>query len=53
MNDPRKVFKELSALYQFHKKLAKAYVLPDGKPPRVAESPSPPPHPPRPANPPR
>ena len=42
MNDPRKVFKELSALYQFHKKLAKAYSLPSRKSPRVAEPPPPP-----------
>ena len=47
MNDPRKVFKELSALYQFHRKLAKAYSLPSRNPPRVAE----PPTPSRPANP--
>ena len=42
MNDPRKVFKELSALYQFHRKLAKAYSLPSRNPPRVAEPPPPP-----------
>jgi hypothetical protein len=51
MNDPRKVFKELSALYQFHRKLAKAYSLPSRNPPRVAEPPPPPPPPSRPAKP--
>ena len=49
MNDPRKVFAELSALYQFQKKLAKAYSLPSRNPPRVAEPPPPPPS--RPAKP--
>ena len=49
MNDPRKVFAELSALYQFHRKLAKAYSLPSRKSPHVAEAPPPP----RPAKPPR
>ena len=39
MNDPRKVFAELSALYQFHKKLAKAFAVSPGKIPRVAEPP--------------
>ena len=43
MNDPRKVFAELSALYQFHRKLAKAYSLPSRNPPHVAEPPPPPP----------
>ena len=42
MNDPRNVFAELSALYQFQKKLAKAYSLPARKSPRVAEVPPPP-----------
>lgn len=51
MNDPRKVFKELSSLYQFHKKLAKAYSIPAGKTPRISEPP--PSRPPRPAKPPR
>ena len=41
MNDPRKVFKELSALYQFHRKLAKAYAIPANKTPRVSEPPPP------------
>jgi hypothetical protein len=43
MNDPRTVFKTLSELYQFNKKLAKAYAIPPPKPTRVFEKPSPPP----------
>ena len=56
MNDPRKVFKELSDLYQFHKKLKKAYSIPLPPPTRLsepgplpkptAEKPTPPPSPP-------
>lgn len=40
MNDPRKVFKTLSELYQFHKKLAKTYAISQGKSPRMAEAPA-------------
>ncbi len=43
MNDPRKVLKELSELYQFHKKLKKAYSLPLSPPSRLSEAK---PHPP-------
>jgi hypothetical protein len=38
MNDPRTVFKTLSELYQFHKKLAKTYSIPHPKSPRMAET---------------
>ncbi len=38
MNNPRAVFKELSELYQFHKKLAKAYSIPFPAAARIAES---------------
>ena len=41
MNDPRQVFKTLSELSQFNKKLAQAYRLSPAKSPRVAESPAP------------
>lgn len=37
MNNPRKVFKTLSDLYQFHKKLIKAYPIQKASPTRVAE----------------
>ena len=45
MNDPRQVFKTLSELYQFHKKLAQVYHLSRAKPLRIAESPAPAPRP--------
>ena len=41
MNDPRQVFKTLSELYQFNKKLVQAYPLTRAQPPRVAAPPSP------------
>ena len=40
MTDPRKVFKALSELYQFHKKLAKAYSIPRVNSLRMAEAPA-------------
>ena len=40
MNDSRTVFKTLSELYPFNKKLVKAYSIPQPKPSRVTESPA-------------
>ena len=38
MNNPRMVFKTLSELYQFNKKLAKAYSIPQPHPRRISEN---------------